>query len=189
MTNKNIISQLNDMSSLRIDRERIADLFLKEKPTINQLLAIVFNVDNKVCIKAAWALEVVLERDVTRIYPHLNEFINQLNKVQYGSAVRGLSKISKFIIVQNKKGNIPFFTNELKDKLAETAFDWMISDHKVAVKAYAMFTLYYLGKEIEWIHDELILIISNNMDSETAAYKSRGKITILAIEKFRNQKK
>ena len=34
----------------------------------------------------------------------------------------------------------------------------MINDEKVAVKAYSMATLYYLGTEFDWIHEELKLL-------------------------------
>ena len=39
----------------------------------------------------------------------------------------------------------------------------MISDQKVATKAYTMNALYLLGKNYDWVHQELKLIIQQNI--------------------------
>ena len=56
-----------------------------------------------------------------------------------------------------------------------TGFDWMISDQKVAVKAYSMETLYIFGKENPWVHKELQLILEQEISNGSPAYKARGK--------------
>ena len=87
----------------------------------------------------------------------------------------------KYNIDINIRGNM---TN---GKVNENAFDLLISKHKVAVKVHAMETLFMFGKEEKWIHDELKLIIPQNISKETHAYKARGKRTLLRIEKFKNK--
>ena len=47
-----------------------------------------------------------------------------------------------------------------------------------------MYSLFLLGKEINWIHQELKNIIIKNTNNESSAYKSRGKITLAQIKKF-----
>ena len=64
-------------------------------------------------------------------------------------------------------------------------FDWLITNQKVAAEAYAMETLYLLGTEIDWIHSELVIIIEQHINTKTAAYKARGRITIEKIKKYR----
>lgn len=68
--------------------------------------------------------------------------------------------------------------------MLECCLDWLITDQKVAAEAYAMETLHLLGTEIDWIHSELNIIIEQHINTKTAAYKARGKITIDKIKKY-----
>ena len=51
----------------------------------------------------------------------------------------------------------------------------MITDQKVAAKAYSMNTLYLLGKDFDWIHPELKRILEDNFHSGSAAFKARAR--------------
>ncbi len=59
--------------------------------------------------------------------------------------------------------------------MIEAGFDWLISNQKVAVKAYTMEMLYLFGKNQDWVHNELKLIIQQNIPKESSAYLARGK--------------
>ena len=59
----------------------------------------------------------------------------------------------------------------------------MISNHKVATKAYSMNALFLFGKNYDWVHQELKLILQQNISKESAAYKARGKMTLELINK------
>ena len=76
-----------------------------------------------------------------------------------------------------------FLTKNHIEKIIETGFDWMISNHKVATKAYTMNALFLFGKNSDWVHNELKLILQQNIPKESSAYKSRGKITLDLINK------
>ena len=184
MTKKEILSQLETTDAIRSNRIRVSELILQNQQNFLPLLEIVLDVNNKTSIKAAWILEFVFIKKPDWLFSHLDLFTKNIKNVHFGSAVRPVSKICQLLIKQNDKTPILALTNIHKEQIIETAFDWMISDHKVAIKAYAMNTLYNLGKQFDWIHEELTQIITNNMDKESAAYKSRGKITLLAINKF-----
>ena len=45
-----------------------------------------------------------------------------------------------------------------------------------------MTTLLLLGKNIAWIHPELQLILKQNYESGSAAYKARARMTLKALE-------
>ncbi len=185
MTKKEIIQQLNKTTASRENRIEVANLVLQDKTNFNNLLKIVFKVDDKLSIKAAWVLEFVCKKQLSWLYENLDYFTKNIKKIHFGSAVRPIAKICQLLVLKNAKTPILNFTAKNKENIIETAFDWMISNHKVAIKAYTMQTLFYLGKEQKWIHDELEIILQNNIDSETAAYKSRGLITIAQIKKFK----
>ena len=69
------------------------------------------------------------------------------------------------------------------EKIIDAGFDWLISDQKVAVKAYSMELLYLFGKNIEWVHEELRLILEQNIIYERCGYKARGKKILSFINK------
>jgi hypothetical protein len=46
-----------------------------------------------------------------------------------------------------------------------------------------MTTLLLLGKDITWIHPELQVILKQNYDNGSAAYKARARMTLKALKK------
>jgi len=183
-----LIEQLKKMrNAKRENRMRVASLALNNPELLPFLLEISFEVDNKLSIKAAWSLELVLEQKIDWLSPHLNYFTQTIGTVKFDSAVRPMSKICNFIAIAytSKKDSLikEFLTKEQIDLIIETGFDWMISNQKVAVKAYTMNALFLLGKNYDWVHEELKLIIQQNITNESAAYKARGKMTLHLINK------
>ncbi len=188
MTNIDLINELNNLGpALRLNRQRVSNLVLENPKLFPFLIDIVFEVDNKLSIKAAWVLEFVLTEKLDWIAPYLDKFTKNISKLYLGSAVRPAAKICQFIAKDYTLKNNSIFkdilTKEHIDNIIETGFDWMISKHKVAIKAYTMTTLFLLGKNYDWVHQELKLIILQNIPKETAAYKARGKMTLDLINK------
>ena len=66
-------------------------------------------------------------------------------------------------------------TEDHVSQMIETCFDWLISDFKVATKAHAMETLYFLGIKTGWVHYELKMIIEKNLPIESPGYIARAK--------------
>lgn len=163
----------------RVNRLRVANLVLENPSLFKHLLDLTFEINNKLSIKAAWILEFVCEKKLDWLVPHLNYFTNNINKVKFDSAVRPVSKICEFLAKAYTSKDTSFIQSQLKtnhiNSIIETGFDWLIGNEKVAVKAYAMETLFLFGKNEEWIHQELQLIIQHNMINESAAYQARGK--------------
>lgn len=183
-----LIEQLEQIENAkRENRERVAYLVIENPVLLPFLLEITFDVTNKLSIKAAWILEIVLEKQLDRIIPHLNYFTKHISTVQFDSAVRPVSKICNFMAIayNSKKDSLvkQFLKKEHIDLIIETGFDWLISNHKVATKAYTMNALYIFGKNYDWVHEELKLILQQNIPKESAAYKARGKITLALINK------
>jgi hypothetical protein len=59
----------------------------------------------------------------------------------------------------------------------------MINDEKVAPKAYSMNTLYLFGREFEWIHPELVMILERDFQMQSAAFKARAKQILQKLKK------
>jgi len=79
-----------------------------------------------------------------------------------------------FCARQHLKEN-KLLTQSQLQKMAGACFHWLITDQKVAVKAYSMYALYELGKFESWIYPELKAIISKDFPIHSAAYKSAAK--------------
>lgn len=182
------IKQLEAMQNAkRANRERVAYLVLEHIELLPFLIEMMFEVTTKRSIKAAWTLEIVCEKNLNLLIPYLDLFTNNISNLKLDSAVRPAAKVCNFIAIAYTSKNENAIKNSLTKKhidlIIETGFDWMLSKHKVATKAYTMNALYLLGKQYDWVHEELKLILQQNIPKESAAYKARGKITLGLINK------
>lgn len=161
------------------------------------VLQIIAQVNDKRSPRAAWIAEFTCKQDISIIFPHLDSFIDIAPKVHLDSAVRPVAKICEYLtkvyFSENSKV-IPqhlyalsrkHISQQHLDAITELCFDWLISNHKVAVKAYAMYSLLELGRQQDWIHDELINIIEKDYQSGSAAFKARSRHTLIGIKKHR----
>lgn len=188
MTKEYLLLQLVGIENAkRENRIRVTEIVLKNNNLFPFLLEITFDVSNKVSVKAAWILELVCEKKISWLLPHLDYFTQNISKVTFDSAVRPISKICMFLAKAYSKRKEILFKNYLTknyiDRIIETGFDWMISNQKVAAQAYTMTTLYLFGKNYDWVHHELKIILEQNITKQSAAYKARGKITLALINK------
>lgn len=184
-------AQLNNMANpKRENRQDVANVVLENEDLFQYLVAITFEIDNKISIKAAWVLEwICTHHHLNWILPHLDEFTENINKLHFDSAIRPCAKICEHLATAYyaKKANL---TKEaLKEnhieKIIETGFDWLITPQKIAVRAYTMNTLYFFGLEKDWIHPELAHLISSKIIHESKGCKARGKFILDLIEKHK----
>ena len=188
MNKQFLIEQLNNIENAkRVNRLRVSELVLKNKELLEYLLELTFDVENKLSIKSAWVLELVCIEKLDWLIPYLDYFTKNISGVKFGSSVRPVSKICNFLAISYNSKNDTLIKKSITQQhinlIIEAGFDWMISNHKVAVKAYTMNSLYLFGKNYDWVHEELKLIILQNIMTESAAYKARGKITLGLINK------
>ena len=108
-------------------------------------------------------------------------------KVTFESAIRPVSKISGFLASaytsKNESTIKKYLTKEHIDVIIETGFDWLIGNQKIAVKVYSMEMLYLFGKDYDWVHQELKLILEQNIVKESYGYQARGKKILRWINK------
>lgn len=176
------------VTSTRENRSRMAEMVLNNTSLFEPLLHISLQENNPTSVRAAWVLEFVLNHKLELLIPHLDYFTEHLSKAYKDSAVRPLTKICEFLAKSYSNKRSLSWKNYLKpshiDKIIEACFDRLISQHKVAVKVYAMEVLFLFGKNRDWVHEELKLIIQQEISNGTAAYKARGKKTLERIRKL-----
>ncbi len=192
--NKQSLLELLDtkVTSTRENRSRIATVVLNDQSLFQILLQITFDADNPVSVKAAWVLEFVLNKKLDWLIPHFDYFTNNLSLIYRDSAVRPTAKICEFLSKSYTSNKPPLIKDKLTtqhiNKIIEAAFDRLINEHKVAVKVYSMEALFLFGKEFDWVHNELRLLIQQEISNGSPAYKARGKRTLLKIQKFEKKK-
>ena len=59
----------------------------------------------------------------------------------------------------------------------------MINDEKIAPKAYSMNTLFLLGKDYDWVHPELALILERDFQMQSSGFKARARHILKKINK------
>ncbi len=169
--------------ALRTNRLRVTSTVLQNPELFPDLLELSFETSYKLHHKAAWTLELLLERKLNWILPHIDFFTQNIHKLKHESAIRPISKICKWLAEAYVKKSILEFqqlvTLENIEQIIETGFDWMITDTKVATKAYTMDTLFYFGslpnEDFDWIHSELKNIILLNSNQESSGYKAHAR--------------
>jgi hypothetical protein len=154
---------------------------------VPKLLSILFKVDDKISPRAAWVFEFMCNEDINTIIPYLDRFTSNMHKVYMDSAVRPVAKICEFLAkaytakTDNKIKHALSKTH--KERIIETCFDYMINDEKIAPKAYSMNTLFLLGKEYNWVHPELALILERDFQMQSSGFKARARHILEKIKK------
>lgn len=187
MSLEEFYKELSYINASRENRSKYANMVLKDMSLFPKLIDIMFMIDDKVSCRAAWVFEFVCADYIYVIVPFLDKFTNNLKKIHLDSAVRPVSKVCGFIAqayYSKQPNTIQKTLNPTHiNGIVEACFDWMISNHKVATKAYAMETLFLFGKEADWINTELVLILEQDFPTQSAGYKARAKQTLKKIKK------
>ncbi len=187
MTTDQLYRELNYVDHSRANRLKYANLIIDNPDLIPKLLDILFMVDDKVSCRAAWVFEFMCGEKLKAIIPYLDTFTENMHKVHLDPAVRPVAKVCEYLIkaYYSKEDNSiqTSLTSKHKEKIVEACFDWMINDEKIAPKAYAMNTLYLLGKDIDWIHPELALILERDFQMQSSGFKARARHILKWIKK------
>ncbi|TVZ23182.1 hypothetical protein JM84_2100 [Dokdonia sp. Hel_I_63] len=179
MTLSELYNELAYVNHSREKRAYYAQLILNEPGLMELVLEILFMVDDTRSPKAGWIAEFATKEDITIIFPHLELFTTKMHTVYQDTALRPVSKICEELAISYFKiKNLQTrasLTKIQRERMVTAAFDWLITDQRVAVKAYSMTSLYYLGTEFNWIHEDLQRIMEENYMTSSAAYKARCK--------------
>jgi hypothetical protein len=170
-----LINELKEINAARINRLRVSNIVLKSESYFLPLMQITFDTDTDVSVKAAWVLEFVVNEKIDWLLNNIDYFTKNIYVVKNGSAVRPIAKICEmFALYLNKNHSEKIkYKQNIKD-IIDIGFDWMLSDHKIAIKVYTMQTLFIFGKDYPWIYTELKIILEKNIPLESFGYRSRA---------------
>ncbi len=186
-----LISVLNNMKNpKKINRNNAAIIVLEQPKLIKHLISITFDVHNSLSIKAAWVLEwICTHHGIHYILPYINEFTKNIKNLYLDSATRPCAKICEHLATaytakQENETKSILTTNHI-DLIIATGFDWLITDQKIAVRAYTMNTLYLFGLEKDWVHKELQHLIATKIIHESKGCEARGRKILALINKMK----
>lgn len=155
-------------------RDHLSELALQDKMLFHDLVAVALDVTDPYHYKACWILELVMEKEISWLADYLSQWCDSLQSYHHDGALRAIAKICLFAVTHHAKTN-DFFSEKQLDQITEACFIWMIEKDKVATKAYAMRTLFLLGKKQAWIYPELKILLQQGFPNHTAAYKVAAK--------------
>jgi hypothetical protein len=188
MSIQNLKEELHKMTALKEERQRVSQIVMENQALFKDLVSITFNVDLKISIKAAWVLEwICTKHHLDWILPYLDEFSTNIKTLKFDSAIRPCAKICEHLAFAFSDKNANEIQNKLKsihvNRMVETGFDWLITPHKIAVRAYTMSFLYYFGLQKDWVHPALKNLILTKIIYESKGTKARGNHILSVIEK------
>ncbi|NND25089.1 MAG: adenylosuccinate lyase [Flavobacteriaceae bacterium] len=186
MNTDNLYRELGYVNHSRENRKKYAQLVINDDTLLPKVLDILFMVDDKTSCRAAWLLEFVAREDLDTILPFLDRITSEMSKVHLDPAVRPIAKICEYLVeaYYHKNDNkTKIYLNEThKEHIIELCFDYMITDQKIAPKAYCMNSLYLLGTAYDWIHPELTQILERDYHSGSAGYKARARCLLKKLK-------
>ena len=185
MVSKLITKLEKTLDHSRAKRNAFAEHIITNPEELPLLISICKQVDDQISCKAAWALEYVCGKQLHIIIPQINDFLSCAKVVYQDPAVRPMAKICEHLILAYYKKKdqkvISSLTDTRKELITELCFDWLITNQKVAAQAYSMTSLFLLGKDFDWIHPELKMILLQNYENGSAAYKARARMVLNKI--------
>lgn len=188
MTTETLHKELTHVNHTREKRLYYANLVINNPLLIPKILEILFMVNDKISPRAAWVFEFMCSKNLDTIIPYLDVFTKNMNLVHLDSAQRPVAKICEYLVkayyhkkeTKIKQALLPIY----KERIIEACFDWMITDAKIAPKAYSMNSLFLLGKEYNWIYPELKIILERDYQMQSSGFKARARHIIEKIKKI-----
>jgi len=188
VTKDQLYAELNYVNHSREKRLYYANLIIENTDLLPSLLNILFMVDDKISYRAAWVLEFVCSEKLEIILPLMDDFTKNMHKIYLDPAVRPVAKICEHLAIayfSKQENNMQTrLSSKHKERIIETCFDYLINDEKIAPKAYSMNTLFLFGKEFDWIHPELALILERDFHLQSSGFKARAKHILKKINYF-----
>jgi hypothetical protein len=165
------------LNKVRID-ELVQELSIRPELTA-PLLEEVFAQDaTGDSFNASWVFDHLMRKKLDFLLPHLDRFVEGTANIKTESCMRPMAHVMELLNETYFKRKNPKYINaitpQLQEQMVTICFDWLIENHKVATKVFAMTSLFYLGEKHPWVHPELVSILELQIAQGTAGFKNRG---------------
>jgi hypothetical protein len=149
---------------------RIANYACSSPKNFKKLMKCFLDQEYRIAQRAAWSVSWAATQQPEMIQPYIKELVAQLSRKDVHPAViRNSVRILERIDIPEK------FHGEVMNACFNFIED---PATPVAIKAFSLTTLFNLAKYYPDIKQELKLIIEERWDTETAAFRARGKMIL-----------
>ena len=157
----------------------VADVACSTQANFKELMDCFVSSDYVLAKRAAWSVRWAAEKRPDLIQPNIGLLVGQLRRTDVHDAVirNSLSVLERTEIPEEFHGDV-----------MDACFGF-VQNRKtpIAAKAFSLTILFTLAKIYPEIQNELQIIIEENIDFETAAFKSRGKKILAAFRKIQSK--
>jgi hypothetical protein len=154
---------------------KVASYACSSKKNFKELMQCFLANDSRLAQRAAWSVSWAAQKKPDMIEPYIKDLVAQLERKDVHPAVirNSVRVLEQLEIPETFHGEV-----------MNACFGFIENPvTPVAIKAFSLTTLFNLSKHYPEIKQELKLIIEERWDTETAAFKSRGKKILAAIGK------
>ncbi|RXG15632.1 hypothetical protein DSM03_102135 [Leeuwenhoekiella aestuarii] len=180
MTEEKWAVKVLQISSRLSDRKALGQEISAEPELINYSLKFIQQGSEELATKAAYGLDIALRSDIKLLKPYLDPFLNALQKNQIETVSRIFSKICELLTSKFLKSEK--LSKAEREQILSKCFDWLIGNEKIAVKVFAMQSIYNLSETESWIPGELKAQLELQFDASSAAFQSRAKSILKKLE-------
>jgi len=161
--------------------QRIAAYINGHEERFELLMQLFLHEDDPLTQRASWVVSHCADAQPNLLEPYLEAMLQNLRKPKLHDAV----KRNTVRILQNV--NIP---ENLLGEAAEICFQYLTDPKEAAaIRVFSMTVVFNICKKVPELMPELQLTIEEFLPYGTAGFKSRGKKTLAAIQKWRDNKK
>jgi hypothetical protein len=146
---------------------KIIDWIGTSQKRFDELVQLFLTDEYRVVQRAAWPIGSIAETQPQLLTKHLPVFVALLRKPGLHNAVRrNITRLLQYIPIPEK----------LKGNVMDACFSFICDvNEKAAVKAFSLTILEQLATEYPEIISEIITVIEERWDFETAAFHSRAR--------------
>lgn len=160
-------------------RIRAVEYLIKNEVSANSFIDTIYFVDEKQKIVLYHVLDMMVEHCISYLDHYLDFYLEKALSETHESTKRCVSRT----IYHQLKNNKNIYNTKQKQEIIQTFFDWIILPSLVATRVNTIHALYFLINEEEWIKEQLIALIEQNMLLQEPSFVSRGKKILKLLHK------
>lgn len=151
----------------KLQARRLAAWIGHDAERFAALMDIFLGSDYRLCQRSAWVLSQVAQKSPLLVEPWLPRMVAKMREPGIHDAVkRNVVRLLEDI----------YIPDSIVDDLADVCFQFLADPREaIAVRAFSMTVLEKICQKIPELKPELRLIIEENFEHGTAAFKSRGR--------------
>ena len=152
-------------------------LYIDDDPErFRELMDCFLDPDQELARRAAWALGKILEDQPQLANVHLDDLVGVLHTPGlHDAVVRATVRSLQFVVLDEE------YWGEIWDGCAQLL---IAAKTSIAVKVFAMSTLYRLVEELPELKDELIFMIEEQFPFGSAGFRNRGEKILQALKRI-----